>query len=394
MEQMTEQVPVLFAKEPDPVPQQTREWKSKYSRAGLSVAALYGTIGVGQSIAGIVIGVVIAMLLAMRAMPAFDARAILSDGLPAILRYIESMKGTGIIALLLAVFVLVQSASWGVGFVVMRLINKKGAPIEKRSLSFGRFVVIALMCFGIWGVGAALGNLSAFFGVETQDMLGVEALGIEALPMLIYAVIGAPIVEELTFRKALCDRLHDTHEGYAAVISGLLFGLMHGNHMQFFLAFFLGMLFAMVYQRTGRVVYTMLLHAMINTTATLPELLSLMDVDISLYWNITVAALIVAGLIVLLVNRRHPLLHAEQTETPDANRVVYRNVGMRIVRIAALVLIGMQGAILALLPILDDGDPRHLIDLIPLTLVFLTVLLLPKFTKHYEKPAAPEPVAG
>ena len=68
------------------------------------------------------------------------------------------------------------------------------------------------------------------------------------------AVVGAPIVEELTFRKALLDGLHGTHEGYAAVISGLLFGLMHGNHMQFFLAFFLGMLFAMVYQRTGRII--------------------------------------------------------------------------------------------------------------------------------------------
>ncbi len=388
MEQMTEQVPVLFAKEPDPVPQQTREWKSKYSRAGLSVAALYGTIGVGQSIAGIVIGVVIAMLLAMRALPAFDAQAILRGGLPAILHYIESIKGTGIIALLLAVFVLVQSASWGVGFVVMRLINKKGTPIEKRSLSFGRFVVIALMCFGIWGVGAALGNLSAFFGVETQDMLGVEALGIEALPMLIYAVIGAPIVEELTFRKALCDRLHDTHEGYAAVISGLLFGLMHGNHMQFFLAFFLGMLFAMVYQRTGRIVYTMLLHGMINLTASLPELFSLAGIDINLGWNIAVAALVVAGLIVLLVRRKaEPLLHAAPTAVFDANNATYRNVGMRIVRIAAVVMIGLQGLLLIVVGMLSADSDRfalHLIDLIPLTLVFLTVFLLPVFTKRYE----------
>ena len=388
MEQMTEQVPVLFAKEPEPVPQQTREWKSKYSRAGLSVAALYGTIGVGQSIAGIVIGVVIAMLLAMRALPTFDARAILSDGLPAILRYIESIKGTGIIALLLTIFVLVQSASWGVGFVVMRLINKKGTPIEKRSLSFGRFVVIALMCFGIWGVGAALGNLSAFFGVETQDMLGVEALGIEALPMLLYAVIGAPIVEELTFRKALLDRLHDTHEGYAAVISGLLFGLMHGNHMQFFLAFFLGMLFAMVYQRTGRIVYTMLLHGMINLTASLPELLSLAGIDINLGWNIAVAALVVAGLIVLLVRRKaEPLLHAAPTAVFDANNATYRNVGMRIVRIAAVVMIGLQGLLLIVVGMLSADSDRfalHLIDLIPLTLVFLTVFLLPVFTKRYE----------
>ncbi len=371
--------------------QSTNQFKRAYNRAGLSVAALYGTVAKGEALAAIVIMGILSVLAVGGALPSIDYEGILRGG-RSLSDVFDALSGTGIIAAILTVFLLVQACAWIVGYVIMRLVMPEGTPIQKRNLSFGRFLMIALMCYGIWGIGASLGNLSSFFGVETSNLLDPTSLGAESLPYLIYAMIGAPIVEELTFRKALLDGLHDTHEGYAAIVSGLLFGLMHGNHMQFFLAFFLGMLFAMVYQRTGRVVYTMLLHAMINTTATLPELLSLMGVDISLYWNIAVAALIVAGLIVLLVNCRHPLLHAEQTETPDANRVVYRNVGMRIVRIAALVLIGMQGAILALLPILDDGDPRHLIDLIPLTLVFLTVLLLPKFTKHYEKPAAPEPV--
>jgi membrane protease YdiL (CAAX protease family) len=213
-------------------------------------------------------------------------------------------------------------------------------------------------------------------------------LGAEALPFLVYAVIGAPIVEELTFRKALCDRLHDTHEGYAAVISGLLFGLMHGNHQQFFLAFFIGMLFAMVYQRTGRIVYTMLLHGMINFTATLPEFFSLAGVDINLGWNIAVGALILAGLVVLLVKRKDPILHAAPCVVQDANNAVYRNLGMRIVRVAALVLIGVQGIILIFAAMAQSGFEHWalcLIDLIPLTLVFLTVFLLPAFTKCYER---------
>ena len=204
-------------------------------------------------------------------------------------------------------------------------------------------------------------------------------------------MIGAPVFEELTFRKALLDGLHDHHEGYAAVISALLFGIMHGNHMQFFLAFFIGLIFAMVYQRTGRVIYSMILHAMINFTATLPELLILWDIDISYVWNFAVLGLVLVGLVALFVLRRDPLLHAPACTTPDANRAVYKNLGMRIVRIAGLVLIGVQGMLTIGMGIYMDPSNwyGHLMGLIPLALSFLTVLLLPKFTKRYE--AKPEP---
>jgi len=257
-------------------------------------------------------------------------------------------------------------------------------PIEKRSLPFGRFVLIALICFGIWGVGALLGNLAELFGATQETMFSVENLGKGMLPYLIYAMIGAPILEELAFRKVLLDRLHDYGEGYAAVISALLFGLMHGNHMQFFLAFFLGLVFAMVYQRTGRIVYTMLLHALINTTASIAELFAIYDIDISLGWNIAVGALVLGGLAALLIARKHPLLHTANCTIPDANRAVYKNVGMRIARIAGLALIGLQGAMFILLPLVTSGNLAYLIGLIPLALAFLTVLLLPKFTKRYE----------
>ncbi len=381
-----EQVAALFDKQPQSAPE-TLRMKRTYNRAGLSVVTLYGAVSMSTPIASALIGMLAVCLFFFRLLPPFEIERYLHT--PGYLMdYIGSLNGSGVIASMLAVFLLVQACAWIVGFVLMRLVLPKGTPILKRRLSFGRFLVIALMCFGVWGVGAALGNLSAFFGVETQNIFSVEMLGAEALPFLVYAVIGAPIVEELTFRKALCDRLHDTHEGYAAVISGLLFGLMHGNHQQFFLAFFIGMLFAMVYQRTGRIVYTMLLHGMINFTATLPEFFSLAGVDINLGWNIAVGALILAGLVVLLVKRKDPILHAAPCVVQDANNAVYRNLGMRIVRVAALVLIGVQGIILIFAAMAQSGFEHWalcLIDLIPLTLVFLTVFLLPAFTKCYER---------
>ena len=62
------------------------------------------------------------------------------------------------------------------------------------------------------------------------------------------------------------DRLIKYGEFIAIFTSGLMFGLFHGNFQQFFFAFALGLLFAFVYARTGRIRYTIGLHMAINMT--------------------------------------------------------------------------------------------------------------------------------
>ena len=388
---LSEQVPDLFPQEPEPEPEETKRLRGKCSRAGLSVAVLYGAMSKAQSIAIILCSMVLSAWLLFRPLPDLD----LSELGHSVSALMSDLRDSNLITVVLIVILACQAIGSATGVVLMRLLLPP-QRIEKRTLPFGRFLFIALVCFGVWGVGAALGNLSAYFGVETDSLFSVETLGKAMLPYLLYAVIGAPILEELAFRKALLDGLHGTHEGYAAILSGLLFGLMHGNHHQFFLAFFIGLVFAMVYQRTGRVIYTMLLHGMINLTATLPEFFSLAGADITLVWNIAVGVLVAAGLVVFIVRRKDPLFRAAPTTIPDANNAVYRNPGMRLVRIAALILIGAQGTLLLFLTMLATEVDRWgvcLIDLIPLVLTFLTVFLLPVFTKRYEQHAVDVPLA-
>ena len=50
----------------------------------------------------------------------------------------------------------------------------------------------------------------------------------------------------------------------AMSVSALVFGLAHGNFYQFFYAFLLGLIFAYIYLRTGKVRYSMMLHMMVN----------------------------------------------------------------------------------------------------------------------------------
>ena len=81
--------------------------------------------------------------------------------------------------------------------------------------------------------------------------------------------IGAPVFEELIFRKVLIDRTIKYGEYVSIVLSGIMFGLLHGNFSQFFFAALIGMLFAYIYIRTGRVRYTIYLHAAINLSSAL-----------------------------------------------------------------------------------------------------------------------------
>lgn len=82
--------------------------------------------------------------------------------------------------------------------------------------------------------------------------------------VILSAVIMAPIMEELVFRKFVLDRLAGYGPAVSMFVSALVFGLAHGNFYQFFYAFLLGLIFAYIYLRTGKVRYSMLLHMMIN----------------------------------------------------------------------------------------------------------------------------------
>ena len=94
-------------------------------------------------------------------------------------------------------------------------------------------------------------------------------------------VILAPLLEELICRKLLIDRTVRYGEKLSVLMSGLIFGLLHQNLFQFFYAFALGSVFAYVYVRTGRIRYTIILHAIVNFLGAVvaPAVLSVLNMD-------------------------------------------------------------------------------------------------------------------
>ena len=153
-----------------------------------------------------------------------------------------------------------------VGFPVIYLASRK-IPVKKiEEHGIGaKWLLYLLLSFGIMVPGAVIGAAFQLLlsGSSTSPITGI-LFSSSVIPRILVVGIGAPIFEELIFRKLLCDRLYKYGEFVCVLLSGLMFGLFHGNLSQFFYATGLGMLFAFVYLRTGRIRYTIALHMTVN----------------------------------------------------------------------------------------------------------------------------------
>ena len=236
--------------------------------------------------------------------------------------------------------------SMGLGILISGLLRRRVRPvrIERHALPFGQFVLAALVTFGAWGVGVLLGNWPYFVApVDTSSAPD------ESAAVLLMSIIGAPLFEELIFRKFLIDRLLPFGERTTVVFTALLFGMAHQNAGQFFLAFFVGLVLARVYIRTGNILYTMLLHCMINTFASADTIgCRIFGDGFDYVWLALGGALMLAGIVTMAVCRKHPLFVTELNYIPGANRAAFRCWGMTLCKVIVTVEIVAFGLLMAL----------------------------------------------
>lgn len=163
--------------------------------------------------------------------------------------------------------------------------------LQKKHMTIGAFFKALFMSYSLLIITNLIGTLiTTMIGILKGSPIinPVEEIALNMdLPFLIlFTVIGAPIFEELFFRKFLVDRTAQYGEGVSVVISGLMFGMFHGNLSQFPYAFALGAFFAYIYIRTGKIGYTILMHAVINFVGSIVGSLILKYIDLSVYEGI------------------------------------------------------------------------------------------------------------
>lgn len=164
------------------------------------------------------------------------------------------------------------------------------APIPFKNLMAYLLVSLFMMYAGNLLGSAVTALLQLIPGVvATNPVMTMVELDSPVL-LAIITVVLAPVVEEFIFRKLIIDRLHVYGGPLAVVFSAAMFGLFHGNLSQLFYAFALGLVFGYLYLRTGRLRYSVFLHAFINFIGSViaPLVLKLYNADetLSSLWDI------------------------------------------------------------------------------------------------------------
>lgn len=257
-------------------------------------------------------------------------------------------------------FIPIYLAGLPLGWLILKRL-----PAEKpedHRLDAGHFLLLFLMCFPLMYIGNIIGlgvnsGIASARGAIYENPVYELLQGSNIWANLVCVVCLAPVMEEFMFRKLLCDRIRAYGEGTAILVSGLIFGLSHGNLSQFFYAFGIGCLFAYVYLRTGRVRYTMGMHAGVNFFGGVLPLVLLKNVDLEEIAKLSSDApeqvlryveghlsemlglgiyvllafsFFIVGLVLLLSRRKQAILLPAEKQLPKKGRfcTVFLNPGM------------------------------------------------------------------
>lgn len=170
-------------------------------------------------------------------------------------------------ALWIATFFPIYLIAFPVGIVMMKKVPAR--TLEQNDWSLGQMVRFFFVCVGFMYLGNLIGALVNFtigLYLPQTPINPLETFATEGALWIriLFLVILAPCLEELIFRKTLIDRMSIYGEKAAIVTSAVMFGLFHGNFSQFFYATALGIIFAYVYVRSGKLRYSIALHMIIN----------------------------------------------------------------------------------------------------------------------------------
>lgn len=98
---------------------------------------------------------------------------------------------------------------------------------------------------------------------------------------MIIPMFVAPILEEIVFRKIIFGKLHEhMNFFFAALLSALIFGIIHGEMEHLLRYASMGFVFAFLYVQTKRIIVPIIVHMALNSYAVLVQyFLSPEDVD-------------------------------------------------------------------------------------------------------------------
>ncbi len=151
---------------------------------------------------------------------------------------------------------------------IIWMIKERISPrsfLRLRKLDLPSILLVLLLAFLLYPTLTLINAVSMLFLKYSISSTLSASSSLVSFPAMFLTVAVVPaILEEVVYRGVLFHtyRQHSIWKG--AVLSGFLFGMMHANFNQFFYAFALGFVLALLAEATGSLFSTMLVHLCYN----------------------------------------------------------------------------------------------------------------------------------
>lgn len=161
----------------------------------------------------------------------------------------------------------------------------------KKSSRLGKAVSWVLPCYGLGQMINILVLVISFLLANNKNAVeetyapltggATVTSAVTAIVLAVQFIVIAPLFEEFWFRGIIQTGLTPYGNGFAILISALLFGLAHGNVHQFCFTFVVGIVLGYVRYASDSLIPTTIIHAILNSVSAVILLLITSDPVVS-----------------------------------------------------------------------------------------------------------------
>lgn len=138
------------------------------------------------------------------------------------------------------------------------------ARIGRRHINFTSLLCLIGIKILSMPLLSLLNLVSSLFVPNAAQQLNAQMTGQPTWILILFIAIIPSVLEEFVFRGVFFYGYRNHGFWKAAIVSGIVFGLMHLNFNQFSYGFALGVIFAAVVEATGSIYASMIIHFLIN----------------------------------------------------------------------------------------------------------------------------------
>lgn len=186
------------------------------------------------------------------------------------------------------------------GGAYMATVLKDFGPEVNANRINPKFLIASLLTVVLYSITSAytsnyiLNHISdtGFAAQQTDDAKSM-------LYIVLISVFLAPVVEELVFRGFMYRFLSTGNKLAAALISSLIFALYHGTIVHMYAAFFGGLLFCFIFERTKKLRYNIASHITFNGATVLLSFIPYFDFMKSLWFVLLLNCVTIAAVVLI-----------------------------------------------------------------------------------------------